>query len=411
MEEKLMDSQELNTGATTKLIPLCGLMHPEDSTEFRGEIDGIQLSCTDFIPSISNDGLCVTRNSFKMEEIFTHNSHLSKFTAAFVSGNSSSKVENISKKQSEYHFTLIVDRNRYNNLKRGRIWNETTNEKIKIGIHSPDEVADIRGWYNKIINLAPGHITTIKVKPGQQQSEYAIKDLPIKERKCRFEDEADDLSSLKTYTKVHCLFDCKMKLAEEICGCRPWDYPDSNRETAPHHGTKGRICDLFGNSCFDQILRHYSSTACDEKCVPSCSKVSYSIDISKDALDPENKICRIHLSSLTNMESIIRDYIFTLLQRNDDFLMGKHFEASPDAMMLNKLKFILTRDNTTNDEIKDTNMDLEMDCRRKLKNDIAIVVVSIDSPTFSRTTKGQKATTLDKLAYIGKINDNLTRVC
>ena len=111
------------------------------------------------------------------------------------------------------------------------------------------------------------------------------------------------------------------------------------------------------------------------------------------------------------MESIIRDYIFTILQRNDDFLMGKHFEASPDIMMLNKLKFILTRDNTTNDEIKDTNMDLEMDCRRKLKNDIAIIVVSIDSPTFSRTTKGQKATTLDKLAYIGKINDNLTRVC
>ena len=66
LKEKLTDSPESNTSATTKLIPFCGLMHPEDLTKFRRKNDGIQLRCTDFIPSISNDGLCVTRNALKI---------------------------------------------------------------------------------------------------------------------------------------------------------------------------------------------------------------------------------------------------------------------------------------------------------------------------------------------------------
>ena len=41
------------------------------------------------------------------------------------------------------------------------------------------------------------------------------------------------------------------------------------------------------------------------------------------------------------------------------------------------------------------------DCTQKLEYDIAAVIVSIDSPTFSRTTKNVRVTFQGKLASIG----------
>ena len=370
------------------------------------DVNGIPKTCSDFIPSFSNDGLCLTRNGHKIDDLFKHTNRMTTFNKTFLSATSNPMVERISKKQSEYHFTFIVDANRYNNFKKGRYWNVTSYEKIKIGIHSPQEVADIRGWYNKIVSVATGHITTIKVKPSQQQSEDSIKELPVSDRKCRFEDENTDLSSMKTYTNVHCLLDCKMKFAEKVCGCRPWDYPDAEYENFTQVNT--RICDFFGSSCFDKILRQDSSPGCDEDCVPGCNKVSYSIDISEKAIDPEHRICNVHINTVTNMESIIKDYIFALLERNDDNVIGRTVNSFPELTMMNKLKDILMNGNNTGHQNESQSFDFEMDCRKKLKNDISVVVISIDSPTFSRTTKSSKGTALDKLAYVGKVYDDVS---
>ena len=366
--------------------------------------NGIHPICRDFIPSLSNEGLCLTRNGLEPNDIFKPTSHLKIFNETFIPANHDWTVQQISMRQSEYHFTFIVDTNRYKNFKSGKHWNDTTSENIKIGIHSPGEVADIRGWYNKIINVSPGYITTIKVKLSQQKSEGPVKDMPLKDRNCRFEDETYDLFSMHNYTKVHCLFDCKMTLAEEICGCRPWDYPNVENNLASQLEMDTRICDFFGNSCFDQILRQDHAPKCDEKCIPDCNQISYSIDISKDFLDPKNRICGIHVNRKMNLESIIRDYIHSLMQRNDDTLIKNKFYANPESFLMNKLKAILSSENDTALEHENLGHYFEKDCRDKLDNDIAVVVVSIDSPTFSRITKSKKATTHDKLAYLGKIN-------
>ena len=212
---------------TMKLIPICDAIHPDEMIDSDEVDSSIQHLCQEFVPSISNNGICLTRNGHPLTSLFRETWHLSNFTRTFVPSNYEYEVANISNKQSEYHFTFMVDESRYNNLKRGKAWNVTAHEKIKIGIHSPQEVADVRGWYNKIIYVTTGFITTIKVKPSQQISEDSIRALPIKQRKCQFSDETEGLISMKTYTKIHCLLDCKMKLAEKICMCRPWDYPNS----------------------------------------------------------------------------------------------------------------------------------------------------------------------------------------
>ena len=205
---------------------------------------------------------------------------------------------------------------------------------------------------------------------------------------------------MKKYTKTHCLLDCKMKFAEKACGCRPWDYPDVQSQNDTQFGMDSKLCDFFGSSCFDNILRQDFASGCERNCVPECNKVSYSIDISERPLDPEDRICGAHTAAYTHMESIIKDYVFSRLQRNAGSNSENTYRTSPELFLMNKLKDILINDNSTTSG----NIPLTLDCRRKLKNDIGVVVINIDSPTFSRTTKSQKATTLDKFAYLGNIN-------
>ena len=389
----------------SRLIPICGLLHPDDVLEADDISSGILKRCSEFVPSFSNTGLCLTRNGYKMDQLFKHTSHLGTFKETFLPKNVKHRVENISKKQSEYHFTLIVDGNRYNNLKRGKDWNSVSHEKIKIGIHSPDEIADIRGWYNKIIRVATGHITTIKVKPSKQQSEELIQNVPIEHRKCRFQSEIEEFASMRNYTQVHCRMECKIKLAEKMCGCRPWDYPDKELLNTTYqdkhtyilrtYHKETKLCDYFGKSCFDKILRREGSQQCERNCLPNCNKISYSIDISEKPLDPKNRICDLNVKSPTQMESIIKEYVFEILERNSSAVREKRLFASPEFSLINKLKVILKSKRNQSTALED-------DCRRKLENDISVVVVSIDSPTYSRTMKGVKATTLDKLAYVGR---------
>lgn len=390
-------------GNTTRVIPICMRVHPDDRTESDKGISSVQ-TCSDFLPSFSNEGMCLTRNGLSMNDLIRRSKKLTAFKSIFYSSTVDNTVENISKRQAEYHLTFIIDGNRYNNLKRGKNWNVTSNDRIKIGIHSPEEVADIRGWNNKIIQVVTGHITTINIKPSQQKSEEDIRSLPVTHRKCRFEDEDHGLSSFKNYNEIHCLLDCKMNIAAKICGCRPWSYPGESEENAIPFGKDKRICDFFGNSCFDKILRQDLSRECGKDCVPGCNRISYSIDISKEPIDPKNRICRIYANTQTNLESIIKGYVLAVLERSDDSQIQNHNFSQPEMLMMNKLKGILSTGNSIKNMNITRNVVLERDCQRKIENDLSIVVVSIDSPTFTRTTKRAKGTFFDKFAYIGRIS-------
>ena len=57
-------------------------------------------------------------------------------------------------------YTFLVNTNRYKDLKRGIKWNQTEKSKVKLAIHSPLNVADVK---NLGVKIYPGYLTTIRV--------------------------------------------------------------------------------------------------------------------------------------------------------------------------------------------------------------------------------------------------------
>ena len=66
------------------------------------------------------------------------------------------------------------------------------------------------------------------------------------------------------------------------------------------------------------------------------------------------------------------------------------------------IRDILIKSNEETTHYVNETLAFEEDCKRKLKSDIAVVIVSIDSPTFTRTAQTIRVSSFDKLAIIGK---------
>ena len=112
-------------------------------------------------------------------------------------------------------------------------------------------------------------------------------------------------------------------------------------------------------------------------------------------MDPEN-----------NLESNIKQYLLSFYKSSyDSTTYDEPSNVPPENRLMNLIRGILDGNNET--RIGTQEFGFEKDCNEKLDSDIAAVVVSIDSPTFTRTTKHLKATVFDKLAYIGNDLSNL----
>ena len=153
--------------------------------------------CSDFVPSITNQGLCTSRNGDGIERIFRQSNHLSTFKKAFHPKKYKQQTERIEQDRTRQHFTFVMDRSTYKDMKRGMEWNQSTTSEFKVSIHSPHNVADIRGWVNQIFTAPTGLITTIKITPSEMKSETSVREIDVKKRNCRFSDESDDLNSFK----------------------------------------------------------------------------------------------------------------------------------------------------------------------------------------------------------------------
>jgi hypothetical protein len=222
-------------------------------------------------------------------------------------------------------------------------------------------------------------------------------------RKCRFNDENDDLLSVKYYTKVNCIVDCKMNYAEKICGCRPWDYPTSSpqeNDTMPE--SQARICDYFGSSCFNMALEDNEETQCNKKCISSCQEINYELSIHKEPIDPKNRICNFNGKPETMLELQIRKHILSQLSETNQNGDANYVPSTPpERRTLNLLRDVLSISNVS--YFSDAEHAFEMDCQEKIKSDIAAVIVTMSSPTFTRMIRTPKATIFEKISAFGKL--------
>ena len=356
--------------------------------------------CSDFLPRYTNHGLCLTRNGANLKDILKPSSNIDSFIESFIPTNRTHQIENIAEDSSDHQFGFLIDGNRYKDLKRGMEWNKTTNILFELALHSSYDLSDLRGWANKRIVVQPGYVTTIKIDQHETVADRAIRNFDPQKRGCRFEDENDDLSSFKWYSRTNCLFDCTMDIAEKICGCRPWDYPN------PHEVKKKTgqfICDFYGNSCFNHILANKPNPRCEEKCIASCNEIDYSISVDHEPLDPRGRICSYLGKPIDVVELQTKQHVRALFSE-EIWLSDQTFLHKPTKRrIMNLLKDILlmTNANESYYPIENEKEAFERDCRAKIAEDLAVVIVIIDSPKFARMKRNVKVSISDKLALLG----------
>ena len=114
-----------------------------------------------------------------------------------------------------------------------------------------------------------------RIDAEKREADARVKRHPVSERQCKFEDEIEGLHFFTVYSKQNCMFECKLRVAEKNCGCVPWDFPAAENT---------KICNIFGNVCFQNELIRLKRDISDEKeslgtppcgCYPSCNKIKY----------------------------------------------------------------------------------------------------------------------------------------
>ena len=308
-------------------------------------------------------------------------------------------IENISESSSEHEFGFLIDGNRFKDMRRGLDWNELAKAEFHVSVHSPYDLADIRGIWSKKILIKTGYVTTLRVDQVQTKTAEMARLMDEKKRGCRFNDENSELPNFHWYSKFNCLFDCSIEIATKICGCTPWNYPVLDKNVNKLNVSSSRICDFFGNACFNQILEnsHFASS-CETKCYNDCDDIRYSVSIVREPIDPYGRICNRLGKPNNAMELQTKNHVWTMLR--GDGRLEKHNNSSSVGRIMNHLRAILIGNNESS--YIDANRAARDDCKQKLNSDIALVIVAIDSPTFSRMKRNVKVTSFDKFALLGK---------
>ena len=82
--------------------------------------------------------------------------------------------------------------------------------------------------------------------PIGQRSTKNFKSLSENDRKCKLDDELDENSMFKIYTKANCMYECEIDMAYKACQCIPWDF----FHLMINQSDGVAKCDAFGRTCF-----------------------------------------------------------------------------------------------------------------------------------------------------------------
>ena len=181
--------------------------------------------------------------------------------------------------------------------------------------------------------------------------------------------------------RSNCLSECYIREAMKHCDCIPWDYPIPYELV---YIQSINICDFYGNSCFNSYIENGLAVNCTYECDPGCNEVKFTMSTEKEAIK-WNDICSY--SSNDTEKELDLFGIETADYLKNTFHVGR-------SGIIRFQEALLNSENTTTF--------LQEYCETKLKNDIAIVEVVMDSPTVIKYIQRYKATETDKLANFGK---------
>lgn len=115
---------------------------------------------------------------------------------------------------------------------------------LEVLIHDPEEFpqASISSAVAQ-----PNMEVILSITPSVINSKAAIRDIPVIERQCYFEDEVK-LRATRKYTMNSCLAECRVDYIVKKCNCLPFFYPD-----IPEIQHKYRQCGFSDVVCLKKI--------------------------------------------------------------------------------------------------------------------------------------------------------------
>ena len=362
-------TEDLFTRDVNSMIPWCELERKKESLEAKyggGEI------CNLFNPIVTDLGICHSFNPRQTMDMLKPSMFTEAFEEAFKDDLPINPVINGSGSGVENALDFYLMDNSFRRM---------TDEKpsrFLLGLTTKNNYFDMKS-VSQVIK--PGFHTIWKVQAIEIFPSDNLRDLPILKRNCRFPDETDDLQIFKVYSKSACEYECRVKKAVATCGCYPWYVPS---RPSP---TKQTICDVFGNSCFDYVLRQKDTwKGCS--CLPTCHHIEYTYSEQTNPLD-------LDLCETSSISGTIESFLASDMMRNGyNSLTYKIF----------KVQERLEKESNETLEAWDKSKVRKELCDNMLQNYMAKVSVMFDKKTYIRTRTSLKVTFSDKLAAFGKFS-------
>ena len=185
-------------------------------------------TCDLFKRSLTNKGLGFTFNNDKSNHLYKATSVMDTLQQVFHF-NHDNPPKLMKTSDLEKGLEVLIE----NNMEENEYYDKSTWSKNPLGnlnlkptvatvtLHNPKEPANIR---SKSFNVPLGFSTTVYFTPTVREIDKSGKLLSESQRKCRLNEQTQQMKFFNEYSKEACLLECKVQLSYERCGCYPWDY-------------------------------------------------------------------------------------------------------------------------------------------------------------------------------------------
>ena len=179
-------------------------------------------NCDLFKRSFTTRGLGYTFNNLREEKLIKENYRAKEFSLNM------NKDPSLMKSTRSKHSLTVVIENNAEEVAEYEKTKSTINHKtsmVSVSLHDPKEPADSTLVPLTSIRIPLGQSTTFLISAKARIIDESGMELSEIQRGCRLDDDTETLNVFNVYTRVSCLFECKMQFSMRMCGCTPWNYP------------------------------------------------------------------------------------------------------------------------------------------------------------------------------------------
>ncbi|XP_034240067.1 sodium channel protein Nach-like [Thrips palmi] len=134
--------------------------------------------------------------------------------------------------------------------------------------------------YLPTLDLSPHHswtrrISRLSFEAKETYTTEECRQLSIQQRRCVFADEIDLVTDDK-YTFAACMRQCRMELAQRLCGCLPFFYPPARKVKGYKYNF--RYCSLKELGCIAKHAEKFSTRHIECNCELGCKHTVYEME-------------------------------------------------------------------------------------------------------------------------------------